>query len=65
MQGEENQGADSARESNTSRISAPFPSAWRESLRSAGWSWNDVREKHCYLAGGWKMELERCEREIL
>jgi len=25
---------------------------------SAGWSWSSVREKHCYLAGGWRLELE-------
>jgi len=40
-----------------------------KSLRSArwswSWSWSDVREKHCYLAGGWRLELEGCEREIL
>ena len=30
-----------------------------------GWSWSGVREKHCYLAGGWMLELEWCERELL
>jgi len=30
-----------------------------------GWSWSGVREKHCYLAGGWRLELEWCERELL
>ena len=30
-----------------------------------GWSWSGVREKHCYLAGGWRLELEGCERETL
>jgi hypothetical protein len=24
-----------------------------------------VREKYCYLAGGWRLELEWCESEIL
>ena len=23
-----------------------------------GWSWSSVREKHYYLAGGWRLELE-------
>jgi len=32
---------------------------------AGGWSWSAVREKHCYLAGGWRLELEECEREIL
>jgi len=36
-----------------------------DSAGAGGWSWNCVREKHCYLAGGWRLELERCEREIL
>jgi len=36
-----------------------------QSPRSAGWSWSGVREKHYYLAGGWRLELERCERKIL
>ena len=35
------------------------------SLRSAGWSWSAVRDKYCYLAGGWRLELEWCERELL
>ena len=30
---------------------------------AGGWSWSAVREKHCYLAGGWRLELEGCERE--
>jgi len=30
-----------------------------------GWSWSAVREKYCYLAGGWRLELEECERGIL
>jgi len=30
-----------------------------------GWSWSVVREKYYYLAGGWRLELERCEKEIL
>jgi len=32
---------------------------------AGGWSWSAVREKYCYLAGGWRLELEGCEREIL
>jgi len=32
---------------------------------AGGWSWNSVREKYCYLAGGWRIVLERYEREIL
>ena len=35
------------------------------SLRSAAWSWSGVREKYCYLAGGWRLELERCESRKL
>jgi len=35
------------------------------SLRSAGGSWSGVRDKHCYLTGGWRLELERCEKEKL
>ena len=27
--------------------------------------WSGVREKYCWLAGGWKLVLERCERKIL
>ena len=30
-----------------------------------GWSWSGVREKYCYLPGGWRLELEWCERKIL
>jgi len=32
---------------------------------AGGWSWSGVREKHCYLTGGWRLELEWCERKIL
>ena len=32
---------------------------------AGGWSWNSVREKYCYLAGGWRIVLERYEGEIL
>ena len=35
-------------------------------VRQAGagaWSWSGVREKHYYLAGGWR--LEWCEKKIL
>ena len=27
--------------------------------------WSGVREKYCWLTGGWKLVLERCERKIL
>jgi len=27
--------------------------------------WSGVREKYCWLAGGWKLILERCERKTL
>ena len=27
---------------------------------AGGWSWSGVREKYCYLAGGWRLELEWC-----
>ena len=27
--------------------------------------WSGVREKYCWLAGGWKLVLERCERKTL
>ena len=30
---------------------------------AVGWSWSAVREKHCYLAGGWRLEV--CERDSL
>jgi len=32
---------------------------------AGGWSWSGVREKYYYLAGGWRLELEGCERKIL
>ena len=32
---------------------------------AGGWSWSAVREKYCYLTGGWRLELEGCERETL
>jgi len=32
---------------------------------AGGWSWSGVREKHYYLAGGWRLVLEECERGIL
>ena len=34
-------------------------------LAGWSWSWSCVREKNYYLSGGWMLELERCEREIL
>ena len=27
--------------------------------------WSGVRETYCWLAGGWKLVLERCERKTL
>ena len=27
--------------------------------------WSGVKEKYYWLAGGWKLVLERCERKIL
>ena len=27
--------------------------------------WSGVREKHCWLAGGWRLLLEWCERKTL
>jgi len=27
--------------------------------------WSGVREKYCWLAGGWKLVLERCKRKTL
>ena len=27
--------------------------------------WSGVREKYCWLAGGWKLVLERCEKKTL
>jgi hypothetical protein len=32
---------------------------------AGGWSWSCVRGKHCCLTGGWRLELELYEREIL
>ena len=32
---------------------------------AGGWSWSGMREKYCYLAGGWRLVLEEHEREIL
>ena len=56
----------------TSSSGPALPPRWfrlddsrRHSPRSAGWSWSCVREKHCCLTGGWRLELELCEREIL
>ena len=31
--------------------------------RASGWS--GMREKYCWLASGWNLVLERCERKIL
>ena len=35
------------------------------SLRSAGWSWNGVREKYCWAGWSWSWWLEWCKRKIL
>jgi len=32
---------------------------------AGGWCWNDVKEKYCWLAGGWRLVLERCEKKTL
>ena len=32
---------------------------------AGGWCWSGVREKHCWLAGGWRLVLERCEKKTL
>ena len=32
---------------------------------AGGCCWSGVREKHCWLAGGWRLLLEWCERKIL
>ena len=32
---------------------------------AGGWSWSGVREKHCYLTGSWRLELEGYERDSL
>ena len=29
------------------------------------WCWSGVREKYCWLAGGWRLVLELCERKML
>jgi len=37
-------------------------------VRCAGagsWCWSGVRGKYCWLAGGWMLVLEWCERKIL
>jgi len=32
---------------------------------AGGCCWSSVREKHCWLSGGWRLLLEWCERKIL
>ena len=32
---------------------------------AGGWCWSGVREKHYWLAGGWRLVLERYERKTL
>jgi len=39
--------------------------AEKHSLRSAGWSWNGVREKYCWAGWSWSWWLEWCERKLL
>jgi len=34
-------------------------------LKAAAACWSGVREKHCWLAGGWRLLLEWCERKTL
>jgi hypothetical protein len=58
-------------------IAGTLMAAWKEKrilqagihpvrqARAGGWSWSCVREKHCCLAGGWRLELELCEKKIL
>ena len=43
-------------------LSTLFAGLERE-LVAGGWS--GVREKYCWLAGGWKLVLERCEKKTL
>ena len=45
-----------------------FRVALTHSVRCAaagGWCWSGVREKYYWLAGGWRLVLELCERKIL
>ena len=43
-----------------------FRVALTHSVRCAGgWCWSGVREKYCWLAGGCRLVLERCERKTL
>jgi len=32
---------------------------------AGGWCWSGVRGKYCWLAGGWMLVLEWCERKIM
>ena len=32
---------------------------------TGGWCWSGVKEKYCWLAGGWRLVLERCEKKTL
>jgi len=32
---------------------------------AVGCCWSGVKEKHCWLAGGWRLLLEWCERKTL
>jgi hypothetical protein len=34
-------------------------------LVAGGWCWFVVREKYCWLAGGWSLVLKWCERKAL
>ena len=43
-----------------------FRVALTHSVRCAGgWCWSGVRKKYCWLAGGWRLLLELCERKIV
>ena len=32
---------------------------------AGGCCWSGVREKHCWLVGGWRLLMEWCERKTL
>ena len=44
---------------------------WKNNIHSIRWAgagaggWSGVREKYCWLAGRWKLVLERCEKKTL
>jgi len=59
--------ASSHQSSNSVFLSHYFSSSLQlqPAEHGGGWSWSGVRKKYCYLAGGWRLVLELCEREIL